>query len=68
MLVVSRDISESVIISPDPLLDPNTTIAELFNSGPILITVTDIQHNRVRIGIQAPAQINIVRSELTNIQ
>ncbi len=68
MLIISRRTSESVNISPDPRLDPQTTIAELFKDGPITVTVTDIQRSQAKIGIEAPAQIHIVRSELITDQ
>jgi len=35
-------------------------------SDEIIIRVLSIQGNRVRIGIDAPAEMTIVRSELTN--
>lgn len=47
MLVLSRKISESLIIGHN-----------------ITITILDIGRGQVRIGIDAPKDINIVRSEL----
>ena len=51
MLVLSRHRDESIIIGGD---------------GPdrIVITVTDIRHDKVRIGIDAPDHITIHRSEV----
>ena len=64
MLIVSRYIGESVILYPDPSLDPGIKVSELFHERQIMITITDIQRNQARIGIDAPEQISIVRLEL----
>ncbi len=47
MLVLSRKISQQIMIGPD-----------------IVITVVKIDRNRVRLGIQAPTGVPILRHEL----
>ena len=64
MLVFTRRSGETFVLYPDPKLDPNTTIAELFARGPIEITVTETKLHHARIGVDAPPQIHVYRSEL----
>lgn len=47
MLVLSRKLSQQILIGPD-----------------IAITVVKIEGNQVRLGIEAPAGISILRQEL----
>ncbi len=47
MLVLSRKLSEKIVID-----------------GDIIITVVDVGHNQVRIGIEAPDSVGIYREEL----
>jgi len=37
------------------------TVAELFKDGPIEIYVHDLRKTQIKIGIQAPQELNIVR-------
>jgi len=48
MLVLSRKVGEQIVLP----------------GGGIVITVTDIQGSRVKLGIQAPPEIAIQRAEL----
>ena len=64
MLVLSRRDSESVIIRPDLDLDPAMTVADLFRDGPLEVRVVAIEGQQVRLGIEAPKALNIVRDEL----
>lgn len=67
MLVFTRRNGESFVLYPATDLDPNMTVAELFAAGPIEITVTDMKPHQVRIGIEAPPEILVYRSELLPI-
>lgn len=51
MLVISRKVGESVILT-------------LESGDKIKIQVTDIDRNKVRIGIDAPKEIGVFRSEI----
>jgi len=64
MLAITRREEESLVIYPSLNIDPNTTVAELFKGGPIEIIVTKIQGGQVRLGINAPKSLTIMRSEL----
>ncbi len=64
MLTLTRKENESLFIEPFEDLDPNMTVAELFANGGIEIYLDKVQNNKIRIGIDAPEALNIVRSEL----
>ncbi|MDH4047917.1 MAG: carbon storage regulator [Gammaproteobacteria bacterium] len=61
MLIVSRRDAESILIRPGENIDPKMTLADLFKSGPIEITIFSSGTNRVKMGVQAPAQLSIWR-------
>jgi len=61
MLIVSRKDAESILIQPGKDIDPKMTLADLFRSGPIEITVFSSSANRVKMGVQAPEQLSIWR-------
>ncbi|MCK4742916.1 MAG: carbon storage regulator [Sulfuriflexus sp.] len=55
MLVLTRKKNESVVLTIKPVAG---------NDVPIIIELVDIKHGQVRIGIDAPDCVNILRSEL----
>lgn len=63
MLIVSRRDSESILIRPDEGIDPNLTLADLFENGPIEIVVFSACDNRVKMGVRAPRQLSIRRKD-----
>ena len=63
MLVLSRRADESIIIQPAEGVDANTTLAQLFANGPILITMLGGTGRRVKMGIDAPEQLAIRRKD-----
>ena len=64
MLVLSRRIEESLIVQPAEDIDPAMTVAELFQNGPVVFHVLATNGNQVRLGIEAPKELNIARNEL----
>ncbi len=66
MLVLSRHEGESLIISLDPDIDPNTPAGELFAGGPLVITVGHIRGSTVRLGVSADSRLTVLRSELAS--
>ena len=60
MLVLSRRPNELIYIYPDDL-PPDMTVAELFAGGQIVIEVLSIEQNQVKIGIDAPKHLTILR-------
>jgi len=68
MLSLARKSGEFIYLSLSEEIDPRTPISEFFKSGPIVIGVSNIRSNQVRVGIQADRAFNIVRSELMDIE
>ena len=64
MLIITRRVGENFLLFPDASLDPHMTVAELFASGPLEIGVLGVKGNQVRVGIDAPTSIHIIRREL----
>ncbi|MDJ0941697.1 MAG: carbon storage regulator [Woeseiaceae bacterium] len=63
MLIVSRKDAESIEIRPGEGIDPKMTLADLFASGPIEITIFSATGNRVKMGVQAPDELCIWRKK-----
>lgn len=61
MLIVSRRDAESILIRPGDDIDPSITLADLFQGGPIEITIFSSNNNRVKMGVQAPEELSIWR-------
>ncbi len=64
MLVLTRRAGESIQIYPSENIDPNMTVAELFRDGPFEFHIRKINPGQVRISIQAPRELTILRNEL----
>jgi len=63
MLIVSRRDAESIEIRPGDNIDPQMTLADLFRAGPIEITIFSANGSRVKMGVQAPEQLQIWRKD-----
>lgn len=63
MLIVSRRDAESILIRPGENTDMSMTLADLFASGPIEITIFSSSDSRVKMGVQAPQQLSIWRKK-----
>lgn len=64
MLVLTRRPDESIHIQPTEGIDPGLTVAELFAAGPLVVEVLGTKGNQVRIGIDAPRALAVIRDEL----
>jgi sRNA-binding carbon storage regulator CsrA len=68
MLVLRRESGESIFIYPDPDVDPDMTVGELFADGPIKVVVLDVNvdldYPVVRIGIEAQRDLTVLRDEV----
>lgn len=62
MLILTRRLHEVIYIYPDDL-PPDMTVAELFADGQIAIEVLGITGNQVRIGIDAPEKLTVLRDD-----
>jgi len=63
VLVVSRKENESIQIEPLDGIDPTMTLAEVFAHGPIVLTLKHVGARRVRIVVEAPGALRIMRSQ-----
>jgi sRNA-binding carbon storage regulator CsrA len=63
VLVVSRKENESIKIEPLDGIDPSLTLHEVFAKGPIVLTLKHVGARRVRIVVEAPGALRIMRSE-----
>jgi len=64
MLVLERKSGESIIIYPQDDINPEMTIGELFSAGPIRVSVRCRDHSAVKLAIDAPHKMKILRMEL----
>jgi sRNA-binding carbon storage regulator CsrA len=63
VLVVSRKENESIKIEPLDGIDPSMTLYEAFAQGPIVLTLKHVGARRVRIVVEAPGALRIMRSQ-----
>lgn len=63
MLVVSRRADEGIQITLAKGVDGNLTLNDLFAKGPIEITLLGGNGRRVKMGIEAPSELCILRVE-----
>lgn len=63
MLNLTRRIGEQVYIYPGDLPE-NMTVKELFEGGQISIEILGVQGSQVRIGIDAPKNLTILRDDV----
>lgn len=63
MLVIRRRSDESILIQPAEGADVNMTLAQLFANGPILITLLGGTGRHIKMGIEAPEHLAILRKD-----
>jgi sRNA-binding carbon storage regulator CsrA len=63
MLIVTRKTNESITIEPLGTVDPDMTLGEAFQNGPIEIKLVRINRSRVRLAIAAPPEFQVWRGE-----
>ena len=63
MLVVTRKANESIKIEPVDGVDPSLTLREVFAQGPILLKLAHVGQRRVRIVVEAPSSLKVMRNE-----
>jgi sRNA-binding carbon storage regulator CsrA len=61
MLVVSRRADEAIQIKLAEGVDGNLTLNDLFANGPIEITLLGGNGRRIKMGIEAPPELCILR-------
>lgn len=63
MLVVTRKENESINNEPVDGVAPSLTLREVFAHGPIVRKLTHVGQRRVRIVVDAPSALKIMRNE-----
>lgn len=63
MLNITRRENEAILIFPDEAMDPHMTVAELFANGPIWIGTRNFNGNQVKVCIEAPRSLTVLREE-----
>ena len=64
MLILTHRPGESLRIEPEGAVPTEADPFGWFADGPIRVSVTGVHHGQVRIGIQAPPALRILRDEL----
>lgn len=64
MLVLERKSGESILIYPHEDIRPEMTVQELFSGGPIKVAVKCRDHSAIKLAIDAPNNMKILRNEL----
>ena len=67
MLVVTRKENESIKIEPVDGADPSLTLREVFAQGPIVLKLAHVGQRRVRIVVEAPSSLKVMRNEAAAI-
>ena len=67
MLSLKRKINKEIHILPFEDIDPEMKVSELFKDGAFIIKVVEISGGQVKLGVEVPKCLNIVREELFNI-
>ncbi len=62
MLILTRRPGEVLLIKPNP--EAGGGLREWFADGPIRLLIYGVRGNQVRIGIEAPRALQILRGEL----
>ena len=64
MLMIARREGEALELSLSSNIDPDTPVREVFGNQPIIIKVDKLHLNQVKLAIDAPIEIQILREEL----
>ncbi len=65
MLVLTRKEGESILIELSNDINPEMTVSKLFENGPIEIQYVKQGDKKIKLGLIAPDELTILRSELT---
>jgi len=65
MLCLNRRAGQKIYLFPDDL-PPDMTVAELFSEGKITFEILAIEADQVRVGIDAPKALKVLRDDAKN--
>lgn len=66
MLIITRREFESFTIDLEPKVNPFLSAAALFRNGPMTVKIIRNHGSNIKLGIDAPRELVILRSELHN--
>ena len=64
MLIITRREFESFTIDLEPQANPFLSAAALFRNGPMMVKIRRHHGSNIKLGIDAPRELVILRSEL----
>jgi len=67
VLVLERKSGEAVLIYPQDDIPSDMTVGELFSDGPITVSVKCREHVAIKLAIDAPGNMKILREELNKV-
>lgn len=62
-LLLTRRVGQSIVITVAPGADPEQALHQLLRDG-ITVEINRVEHGNVRVSIDAPTTIQILRDEL----
>lgn len=62
-LILTRRVGQSIVINVAPSADPEQALHQLLRDG-ITVEINRVEHGNVRVSIDAPRTIQILRDEL----
>ena len=68
MLIISRKKEQSIFLSLDESVDPQTPIGDVFSGQDIEVFISDINSKTVKLGIVAPECMAVHRNELVECE
>lgn len=66
MLRITRKEDQSFMLFPSDELPNDMTVAELFSQGPIEVIIEEARTRHVKVAIDAPLELCVLRHELYN--
>jgi len=65
MIIIKRAIDEVIYLQPKPGIDQSVDVLQLFDYGPIGISIEEISETHVKIGLCIPDELEAVKKEET---
>ncbi|MFI7866790.1 carbon storage regulator [Ectopseudomonas khazarica] len=62
-LILTRRVGQSIVINVAPGADPEQALHQLLRDG-VTVEINRVEHGNVRVSIDAPRTIQILRDEL----
>lgn len=64
-LMLTRRVSQSIVLTVAPGADPEQALHQLLRDG-ITVEINRVEHGNVRVSLDAPRTIQILRDELVH--